>query len=469
MQETVELGDLLQKIFSPQDADLEADPLNISPPLAPLCDIAEVRTNPGDDLFATEISATVEYTAQVTCEYIYPGGVGVGRVCNAALGDDPTADNCYDMPQIGWVCDTWYGQVDCPSGQFCGDNCDVPQHCDGRNCGGADGGCCFGYECDGYDPVTLTPGHCDREDVDIDAFSYTETCTNQVPITFHTITKTPLADRVWTKLVSGPAGVFRRLFPQIEDVEGRPIRRLWDIPAATDVIYRSLSGNITVAGGNNQQLYFPHIGGVHEYFLNCIQKTLRPQGYGRGCITGPPPLSHLNPPGSGGACAAPPPPGGSVVGAGVCEVGGGFCSPSYLMSITQGYDGQGWDPHAACIASIICNRESGGNPSAINCGCLTGTSVDYSVGLFQINLLSHSTPDLRCYDAFEYSCTYSWCDIQGPVGCTILDQNVVDQCADYYFDPTNNIIKAYQMSLGGTRWDPWAAGTSCATELAACP
>ena len=467
MQEAVELSDILQRVFSPQDADLEADPMNISPPLAPLCDIAEVRTNPGDDLFATELTATVEYTAQVSCNYTYPGD---GRVCEAAGYD------CYGGNHEDYFCETYFNQVDCGDNEFCGENCDDPGYChdSGDSCVEREGeqisaiyDCCPGSSCSNEQNFEGWQ-FCEDDPINVSAFSFTESCTNQVPISFRTITKTPLADRVWAKLVSGPAGVFRRLFPQIEDEEGRPIRRLWDIPAATDVVYRSLTGNVTVAGGNDAQLYFPHIGGVHEYFLNCIQKTLRPQGYGRGCITGPPALSHIT---GEGSCSTPPPPGAPVVGAGTCEAPtSGLCSPGNLIAVTNAYDGNGWDAHAACIAAIICNRESGGNPSAINCGCLTGTSVDYSVGLFQINLLSHTTPTgLQCHEAFEYSCSYSWCDIQGPIGCTILDQGVVDECADYYFNAQNNIIKAYQMSLGGTRWDPWAAGTSCATEIAACP
>jgi ferredoxin len=110
---------------------------------------------------------------------------------------------------------------------------------------------------------------------------------------------------VWAKLVSSPFAAFRRIFPEIEDANGRPIRRIWDLPTETGVLYQVVQGPVTVVGGPHQELYFPHIGGVHEYFLNCIQKTLRPQGFGHGCSTAPkkppsPPGGPGDPPGGPG-------------------------------------------------------------------------------------------------------------------------------------------------------------------------
>jgi len=100
----------------------------------------------------------------------------------------------------------------------------------------------------------------------------------------------------------------------------------------------------------------------------------------------------------------------------------------------------------ATQASIICNAESGGNPEAANTGCLTGTTVDYSIGLFQINLLAHNCP--------EYF-TYTW----NPPSCSInspFTQNDVDLCAEPLFDPNTNIRKAFDISGAGSNWRPWA-------------
>ncbi len=95
-------------------------------------------------------------------------------------------------------------------------------------------------------------------------------------------------------------------------------------------------------------------------------------------------------------------------------------------------------------ASIICNAESGGSASAINRGCQTGDSVDYSVGLFQINLLAHACPHY-----FEYS----W----EPPQCTLLvDQDKVDSCAENVLHVDTNIRYALSISSGGSNWDAWA-------------
>ncbi|MGD9129683.1 MAG: hypothetical protein PVJ09_04315 [Candidatus Woesebacteria bacterium] len=106
-------------------------------------------------------------------------------------------------------------------------------------------------------------------------------------------------------------------------------------------------------------------------------------------------------------------------------------------------------------ASIICNAESGGNASTVNDGCVTGKSVDYSVGLFQINLLAH-----ECDNYFDYNWT--------PPSCNILvEQSLVDDCADKMQDPTNNINYALNLSNGGQNWGAWSTGSDkyCGQKL----
>ncbi len=458
MQEGFELANLFQRIYAPDQVPLNTEPEGdiITVSRDPFCDILEVRSNPGDVLFGTQASASIAYSAQVTCVFTIPGE---GRLCRSLPGNV----DCHGGVDY---CNVNYGQVDCAGGEICGRGCgNLPANtlCTlyfsnnecyptsaYRNCIGVIPGGNLFY-CG--DNNTVCAESCQQ---DHDPWDATETCTNQVPIALQVITKTPLANDIWKKLVAGPASVFRRLFPQIEDVEGRPIRRIWDIPAVTNAVYRSLQGDPVFAGtgspGSQAEIYFPHIGGIHEYFLNCIQKTLRPQGFGQGCVSGPPPLGNIT---GEGSCAVPPPPPGPVVGSGDCEIPQtGFCSPGFL--------GQFFSGCHVNQAAIICARESGGNPSAINCGCLLGTSVDYSVGLFQINLLAHRIPGppaVQCSDAFQYSCPYSWCENQGPISCSVLDQGIADQCAAYFFDPAHNAAYAAQISLGGTNWTPWAAYT----------
>lgn len=104
----------------------------------------------------------------------------------------------------------------------------------------------------------------------------------------------------------------------------------------------------------------------------------------------------------------------------------------------------------ATQASIVCNAESGGNPNALNDGCLTCATVDYSIGLFQINLLAHN-----CLHYFGYT----W----NPPCCWIREgytQDDVDRCADPLFDTETNIRKAWEISTAGSDWFPWAVSRS---------
>jgi len=113
-------------------------------------------------------------------------------------------------------------------------------------------------------------------------------CRKDVLVSLGTITETPLADEIWSKLVAGPQGVFKRIYPKVG--EGGAIECLADIPAATKVDYQGEGlGSVTnpaERSGQSPELYFPHLGGVYEYFLKGIQTALRPKGYGEQVITG---------------------------------------------------------------------------------------------------------------------------------------------------------------------------------------
>lgn len=130
----------------------------------------------------------------------------------------------------------------------------------------------------------------------------------------------------------------------------------------------------------------------------------------------------------------------------------------------------------ATNASRICFRESGGDPYVVNKACtyLTdgtdndkdgctdysdtaenncrhpyydGASVDYSVGLFQINLLVSS----RCPGAFS---GYTW----KPPLCSVNNQLILNTCIENFRNPSFNIKFAYQLSQNGTKWSQhWGA------------
>lgn len=122
-------------------------------------------------------------------------------------------------------------------------------------------------------------------------------CKKDVLVSLGTITKTPKADEIWSKLVAGPQGVFKRIYPKI-DANSGPIGCLLDIPGATGVTYSGSGVSVSNPGeraGTPAELYFSHIGGVYEYFLKGIQTILRPKGFGEPIVYGAPgdPLCQL--------------------------------------------------------------------------------------------------------------------------------------------------------------------------------
>ncbi len=155
----------------------------------------------------------------------------------------------------------------------------------------------------------------------------------------------------------------------------------------------------------------------------------------------------------GGSPTVTPVPSSYPIAPGTCSLGINYCSADYLRSYF------GPDETIVNQASEICNVESdGSNPMAKNFDCISGKSRDYSVGLFQINLLAH------CDGAFAYTQDERGRPI--PVmPCQIIDQTKLNQCLDTYYTGANaidnNIKKAVDISNHGTDWSAWGAAYYC--------
>jgi hypothetical protein len=240
MQENVELAEILQRTYAYQEAELNTPVSSVSP--TQWCDLKEVRSNPGDDLFAGTIVADVSYTANFSCTF-----------------------DIFEEPETSTspICSLFGGECIDPSEWNCGGGFDYSDVAP----------CSAGTEC----WAGCTPDAPDPQD-----------CTINPQITLDLITKTPLADEAFSRLVAGDSSVFKRLFPQVGP--NAPVEAIADIPAATRVTYTS-DDPITVGNPSSQrsgpELYFPHIGSIHQYFLKCIQTALRPQGFGEGCLSAP--------------------------------------------------------------------------------------------------------------------------------------------------------------------------------------
>jgi len=124
----------------------------------------------------------------------------------------------------------------------------------------------------------------------------------------------------------------------------------------------------------------------------------------------------------------------------------------------------------ATNASIICNAESRARACALNDGCLDGIYVDYSIGLFQINLLAHKCPahseTFVCSPPSGWHCgsgyfIYNWdldkCKYNTTGGKSLSEmKQVVSDCKKYYLNPENNISYAMQLSGNFANWSPWS-------------
>lgn len=258
-------------------------------------------------------------------------------------------------------------------------------------------------------------------------------CKGRVQIAISNYSENPYADEVWNSSVAGPTSVFKRIFPKVG--ENAPVTCIADIPGVSSATYTATAGTkdfslIDPDGTNvspeNAEMFFPHIGGVYEYFLNGIQTALKPKGYG-GTI-------------GSGTC-------NDEEFSSNCSEGTGFCSVDNLLKYL------GNDREKATKASMICNKESGSSPTAKNKSCLKGKTCDYSIGLFQVNILAH------CPGAFsDFSCGT-------PIYCTYGDKNILNTCETNLVDPVYNIKEMVRISNYGTNWKPWkTASKICGIE-----
>ncbi len=67
MEESDQLGSLLQDTFVPSGADKLGSPTNIATEVS--CKNIEVRSNEGDNLFASQLTGTLSYTASFSCTF----------------------------------------------------------------------------------------------------------------------------------------------------------------------------------------------------------------------------------------------------------------------------------------------------------------------------------------------------------------------------------------------------------------
>jgi hypothetical protein len=249
LQESEDLAAAMQLSYLPFDVPgnppASTTDVYIDPEIFPYCQAVEVRDGPlGDSVFAESFDTSLSFQARVTCEFpLEPQAPGAECIAAALLAGS-------DSPECvpaSYDCDQSFGSIGCGDNFTCGAGCDTDMS---REC-----------EADSIHGI----------DVNVDV---------------------PLLDSIWSRLVAGPTSVFRRFFPRVGP-DGA-VTQIYDIPAAsiasftTDEQGVSLSAGDPNGGGSasNAEIYYPHLGGIHEYFLQCLQKTFRPEGpESVGCIS----------------------------------------------------------------------------------------------------------------------------------------------------------------------------------------
>lgn len=380
------------------------------PPLfeTDLCDLKDVRINPGDDLYGKSVTARLTYYQKFTYTPV--------RRAASCIAD---GDDCEQGGDL------------CCSGQ-----------CNLRNEKNPEG---------------------KRYCAPTDSKFKTEA---RVAV----FTKIPLMEQIYGKLVTSSQSVLSHFLPgshaafKIKDGA---------IPAAVNAHYSSDDAGSVTAGDKSggAQVYIPRLGSIFDYIMGAasenmnLQRMLRPQGIGGNGSAG----LASNSTGNLGSCPVPP--------------ANNICDPNdSRLQLSSTFGDQ------APEASTICWQESRGQADAVNKSCLRGgISADYSVGLFQINMLSHPAPaflnspegaslkeDIRlinrsgktCYEAFS-----NWQIYQNTtnykVACIVGDQTLLDTCVKWFQDPINNA--AYVKWRSGTKdglppgsdWQPWQTDLAC--------
>lgn len=189
------------------------------------CSIADTRANPGDDLLGPTITARLIYTQK----YQYPAAASLNCFGDNAYVSEEDRKNCCSFKAAG-IESTQDGYFD-------------PAKKEKR------------YVCG-----TL-PGHREKTQGRIAVF-----------------TKTPLIEYIYNTLVVGPQSVIKRIFPLGNPTEFKEIPGEAKYPAsAVGLNQEGQFADLKVGkSSDTPTIYFPHVGSIYEYFLQGLQKALRP-------------------------------------------------------------------------------------------------------------------------------------------------------------------------------------------------
>lgn len=265
LEENRDLTEILQDTYLPQGVPVQfeekANELYYN---TFSCDLTNVRWNSGDDVFGEldvptpDISGLYNYVAEFQCTFTKPcfppgSNTNCGETeCRAAcIADraiycqneenlclaDPASYGCGTDPAIAVVC------------------CQAVE----TNCNNTSG--CIG------------------------TCSYKACNAIAASAPFSVYTRSPRLDEIWGRTVAAPQSIFKRIYPQITAVTAdvpTMAFEILDLPGVSTAHYRSVGTDVTAHAatiyrpGERADIFFPHLGGIYEYFLIGIREALLP-------------------------------------------------------------------------------------------------------------------------------------------------------------------------------------------------
>ncbi|MCX7928509.1 MAG: hypothetical protein N2558_02385 [Patescibacteria group bacterium] len=273
LQQSEELSEIMQSMYVPYDLPKNAPALekdvfrdvflsgntDISNNFFGACQALEYRDGPlGDTIFADGFQATLSYKAQISCTFPLP----LENATDACRNH--FEQNCQSLE----ICSNSGSLACAPSNYSCQGSFDNSLNLCRENY-------ICGWGCEPPEEISTT-------------------CSYTIPNTIDVNTRVPLLDSIWSRTVAGPTSILRRILPKLG--EDSFITQFWDMPGAS---YASYSSNTTIRlsdfrsgiDPSSAHVYFPHLGGIYHYFLEGLQTSLRPKGFGGRFI---PPASTSN-------------------------------------------------------------------------------------------------------------------------------------------------------------------------------
>ena len=226
------------------------------------CTIVGAVNNPGDDLYGELDETTRENKRELSGEKYEDFIENEGSV-TGVINYTATFDHTFDEA---------FSDSDNSANQTCKSNCLLGP----------------------LDQMTACSAQCDVDFPPSTEQKYTARVVIKIPVAL----EMPGANDIWADFVGGSGSIFRKMFPKIGAGSARD--KIIDLPGESNASYEAdnilvsggqLTNEITLAGnidkpvpGSSASVYFPHLGGISEYFLKDIQKMLRPKGVSGGQI-----------------------------------------------------------------------------------------------------------------------------------------------------------------------------------------